>query len=40
MNTKVYVDGGIVITTPYFKYKVGGSLYTTPPEGAEIIMPK
>lgn len=40
MNTKVYVDGGIVITTPYFKYEGGGSLYTTPPEGAEIIIPK
>lgn len=40
MNTKVYVDGGIVITTPYFKYGGGGAMYATPPEGAEIIIPK
>lgn len=37
MNTKVYVDGGIVIKTPFFRYLDGGCLYPKPPKGAEII---
>lgn len=39
MNTKVYVDGGIVIKTPFFRYLDAGALFPTPPEGAEIIIP-
>lgn len=39
MNTKVYVDGTIVIKTPFFRYLDAGALYPTPPEGAEIIAP-
>lgn len=37
MSKKIYVNGGIVITTPYFAYKGGGAKYSTPPENAEII---
>ncbi|MDD6472217.1 MAG: hypothetical protein PUF62_04175 [Bacteroidales bacterium] len=40
MNTKVYVEGGILIMTPYFKYKNAGALYAEPPKGSEIITPK
>lgn len=40
MNDKVYVDGGIVIKTPFFKYKKAGARYGTPPEGSEILKPK
>lgn len=39
MNDKIYVDGGIVIETPFFKYKHGGARYDVPPEGAEILLP-
>ncbi|KAA5403136.1 HEPN domain-containing protein [Bacteroides cellulosilyticus] len=37
MSKKIYVNGGILITTPYFRYAGGGALYSTPPEGAEMI---
>lgn len=40
MNDKVYVDGGILIMTPFFKYEGGGVLYKTPPNGAEILIPQ
>lgn len=39
MSKKIYVNGGIVITTPYFACKGGGAKYPTPPENAEIIEP-
>ena len=39
MNEKVFVDGSIVIKTPFFKYQNAGCLYSYPPEGAEIIIP-
>lgn len=39
MSKKIYVNGGIVITTPYFAYKGGGCKYPEPPENAEIIEP-
>ena len=39
MNDKIYVDGGIVIDTPFFKYKNAGARYDVPPEGAEILLP-
>lgn len=39
MNTKVYVDGSIVIKTPFFRYLDAGCLLPSPPEGAEIIAP-
>ena len=37
MSKNIYVNGGIVITTPYFACKGGGAKYSTPPENAEII---
>lgn len=37
MSKKIYVNGGILITTPYFRYSGGGTLYSVPPEGAEMI---
>lgn len=40
MNTKVYVDGGILIMTPFFKYEDGGALHKIPPQGAEILIPQ
>ena len=40
MNTKVYVDGGILIITPFFKYENAIALYKTPPVGAEIFIPQ
>ena len=39
INDKVYVDGGIAIETPFFKYKNAGARYSTPPDGSEIIVP-
>ncbi len=39
MNTKVYVEGGILINTPYFKYESGGALYSEPPKKSETIKP-
>lgn len=40
MNTKIYVNGGIVIETPFFKYKNAGAKSDIVPEGAEILYPK
>lgn len=37
MNTLIYVNGGILIKTPFFKYSNAGCYYNNPPEGAEII---
>jgi len=37
MNTKIYVNGGILIKTPFFKYSNAGCLYDNPPSGAEMI---
>lgn len=39
MNTKIYVNGGIVIETPFFKYKNASAPYTAPPIDAEILEP-
>ncbi|MBD5256664.1 MAG: hypothetical protein HDS50_03405 [Bacteroides sp.] len=39
MNTKVYVNGCILIKTPFFKYSAGGCYYEYPPDGADIINP-
>lgn len=39
INDKVFVDGGMAIETPFFKYKKAGARYDIPPEGAEIIVP-
>lgn len=39
MNSKVYIDGGVLIETPFFKYKNAGALYPTPPEGSETLKP-
>ena len=36
-DKKIYVNGGVVIDTPFFCYKNAGCLYADPPEGAEII---
>lgn len=37
MSKKIYVDGGILITTPYFRCAGGGAKFVTPPEGAEVL---
>ena len=34
---KIYVEGNILITTPFFKYSNAGAFFPNPPEGAEII---
>ena len=39
MGKRIYVNGGILITTPFFAYKNAGALYDTPPENSEIIEP-
>ncbi|MDE6445037.1 MAG: hypothetical protein K2K64_11570 [Muribaculaceae bacterium] len=39
MNRKVYVNGGIIIETPNFRYLNAGARYDVPPENAEIIEP-
>lgn len=39
MNTKVYVDGTIVIKTPFFRYLDAGCFFPSPPKGVEIIVP-
>ena len=36
MGKRIYVNGGILITTPFFAYKNAGALYDTPPENSEI----
>ena len=32
---KIYVNGGVAIMTPFFRYQGGGALYDTPPGGCE-----
>lgn len=39
MGKRIYVNGGILITTPFFAYKNAGALYDTPPENSETIAP-
>lgn len=39
MRTKVYVDGAILITTPYFKHKGGGTKFGIPNADVDIITP-
>ena len=39
MAKKIYVKGGILITTPYFKCPDAGCCYETPPEGSIIVEP-
>ncbi len=39
MAKKLYVNAGIVVTTPYFRAIEGGTFYELPPEGAEVIEP-
>jgi len=39
MGKIIYVNGTLVIDTPYFKYKEASSINETPPEGAEIWEP-
>jgi len=39
MGKIIYVDGGILIKTPYFKSPNSGAYYDIPPEGAEILKP-
>lgn len=39
MNDIVYIDGGVVIETPFFKYKDAGALYGIPSECMDIIIP-
>ena len=37
MANIVYVEGGILVDTPYLKYKDGGALFGVKPEGAIVI---
>lgn len=37
MADKVYVEGGILVNTPYLKYKNAGALFIEAPEGAIVI---
>ena len=39
MGKRIYVNGGILITTPFFAYKNAGASYDLPPENSEIIEP-
>ena len=39
MGKRIYVNGGIFITTPFFAYKNAGASYDLPPENSEIIEP-
>lgn len=39
MSHIVYVEGHILIKTPYFKYFNAGCYFSEPPQGAEIITP-
>lgn len=36
-NKKIYVDGGIVITTPFFRYQDGGALFQAQPLDTELM---
>lgn len=37
MGKKVFVDGGILVTTPFFTCRNAGAGYEYPPEGSEVI---
>lgn len=37
MADKIYVEGGILVNTPYLKYKNAGALFAEAPEGAVVI---
>lgn len=37
MGKKIYVNGGILIDTPFFVCREGGALFTEQPEGAEVM---
>lgn len=37
MKKIIYVEGNILIATPFFRFYNAGAYYLTPPEGAEII---
>lgn len=39
MGKIIYINGHLVINTPYFKFKEAGCICETPPEGAEIWVP-
>ena len=39
MEKIIYVNGGIVINTPFFKCVDAGAFFDSPPVGAEIIEP-
>ena len=39
MGKRIYVNGVILITTPFFAYKNAGASYDLPPENSEIIEP-
>ena len=39
MSKKIYVNGGIVVTTPFFREIEASAFYETPPEGAEVLEP-
>lgn len=39
MAKKIYVNGGIIVKTPYFRAIDAGAYFDIPPEGAEIIQP-
>lgn len=36
-NKVIYVDGGVVITTPFFRYQDGGALWQEQPIGTELM---
>lgn len=40
MRKKIYVEGNILINTPYFKSPEAGAYFPNPPEGSEIIEAK
>lgn len=37
MATKVYVEGGILVNTPYLKYKNAGEYFVNAPEDATVV---
>ena len=36
-NKEIYVDGSVVITTPFFRYQDGGALCQEQPTGTELM---
>lgn len=39
MGKVIYVNGGILVNTPYFKYVEAGAYFENPPNGAIILEP-